>query len=1108
MSTAYDTLISKLNKFIRRYYVNLIIKGTMFSLGLIVALFLFANIFEYLSWSSTITRTAIFYIFVLSALFILIYYIIIPSLKLIKLSKTISYEEVAHIIGNHFPNVSDKLLNTLQLHDNIDNSNMELLLASIEQKSKILSPIPFKNAVKYKSNIRYLKYIIPPVVLLIIIIIVSPGYIFNPADRIINHNTHFSKPLPYTIELLNKNFTCAQHENYSIKIKVNGEEIPSKIWIIDGGFNYRMGEIKPGEYEYIFKDIISDKYFTIVTDDYTSQKYHLKVYPKPIIFNFDINLQYPDYLYKQNEKIENTGDLIVPQGTTVSWDIYTRDTKSVLIITDDSIYNLSKKGSNVFKHSIKIMHNFNYTLLAVNEFMQSTDSMHFGIQVIIDEYPIINVTEFKDELNYGVINFSGSISDDHGFNSLYFYFRKDSIPESKWRKERLIIDKNITRQYFDYMLVATDYNLLPGDALNYFFEIRDNDAVNGYKRAKSEIYQLKLPDASELEKKIENSSSEMKNKLNESLSEIDKLNKQLEETKLNLFEKKELSWLDKQQLKDLLKQEENIKKQLEDIKKLNENIKELEELLKKKMSPELKEKLKQLEELMNKLMNKDFEKQLEELKKDLEKDKVNDFLEKMKKQNEDLKEDLEQNLELYKQLEYEKLIEETIEELKKLAEEQKKLAEQTANKENNKEESIKKQDNVEKEFSEILEKLEAADKLNDELEDPYSMEMDTAKSNEINEEMEKASENLEKGKKNKASDNQQKSGDKMNEMSDGLMMMMQGAMEERMGEDIEQVKNMLDNLLDLSFNQERLINELEKISKNDPKNSNIRDNQKQIKDDFKILNDSLKSMSKRQVMIQPFIIKESGKINTHIDKVLAMLQAQNKGKAMSEQQYAMTSMNNLALMLSESLQQMKQSMQMSGNSKGGSKCKNPGKGKKPSMSEIMSEQQGLNKNIKGKSKKNGLDGKSGLNGKSEELARMAAAQGEIRRMLQEFIEQLEGEGGNGNALNKLAEEMKKTEDDIVNRKVSQETLERQKNIETRLLKSQKALQEREKEKKRESKEGKNKKNSNLNNKLEYNTSKATQEEILITIPIEVRPYYKNLLKEYLYKLENEKNNDE
>jgi len=59
-----------------------------------------------------------------------------------------------------------------------------------------------------------------------------------------------------------------------------------------------------------------------------------------------------------------------------------------------------------------------------------------------------------------------------------------------------------------------------------------------------------------------------------------------------------------------------------------------------------------------------------------------------------------------------------------------------------------------------------------------------------------------------------------------------------------------------------------------------------------------------------------------------MLQEQNKGKALSEQQYAMTSINNLALMLSESMEQMMQSMEMSGKQKG-RQMQNPGKGKIP-----------------------------------------------------------------------------------------------------------------------------------------------------------------------------------
>jgi len=115
MNTAFDILISKLNKFIRKYYKNLIIKGTMLSFGLVVILFILINVFEYFSWSNTITRTLIFYLFIITVVFILIYYIIIPTLKLIKLGNTISHQEAAKIIGDHFPEVSDKLLNTLQL---------------------------------------------------------------------------------------------------------------------------------------------------------------------------------------------------------------------------------------------------------------------------------------------------------------------------------------------------------------------------------------------------------------------------------------------------------------------------------------------------------------------------------------------------------------------------------------------------------------------------------------------------------------------------------------------------------------------------------------------------------------------------------------------------------------------------------------------------------------------------------------------------------------------------------------------------------------------------------------------------------------------------------
>jgi len=88
----------------------------------------------------------------------------------------------------------------------------------------------------------------------------------------------------------------------------------------------------------------------------------------------------------------------------------------------------------VFKHKFIAKSDFDYILVSENEFMVSKDSLMFNIQVIKDEYPTIGVNEYRDENNYGIINFSGTISDDHGFLSLSFYHRKDSIPELSCKK--------------------------------------------------------------------------------------------------------------------------------------------------------------------------------------------------------------------------------------------------------------------------------------------------------------------------------------------------------------------------------------------------------------------------------------------------------------------------------------------------------------------------------------------------------------------------------------------------------------------------------------------------------------------------------------------------
>lgn len=1104
MNQEYYILIRKLRAFINKYYKNLILKGLIIATSIILTMFLVINAIEYFAWNSILIRTIIFYTFITLASFVVIFYILLPFFKLINIGKTISYQDAAKIIGKHFPDVEDKLLNTIQLQNELehfeDNDVVNLLSAGIDQKARKLTPIPFKNAVEIRKNIQYLKYVLPPVLAVIAILIIFPAFITEPSSRIVQHDVFFSKPLPYSLQLENKDLKAFQKDDFTVTVKATGEEIPKNIFINDGKYEYRMTGPDNGFFTYTFKDLNTDIYFKLQTEDFLSQEYHLSVLPKPVIYSFDILLYYPAYLKKKTDKIENSGDLVVPEGTQIKWLIYAKDSKHIIFKIDSTETVLDQDENNVFAYNLEAKTNFWYSLFAENDYLKNSDSLSFNVQVIRDEYPSIEVNPVKqDDAEFSYLFFNGSISDDHGFHSLKFYYKKDSIVEQPWQSHDLKIDQDITKQVFNYALRTEDLNIRPGTGITYYFEVRDNDVINGYKRTKSSIYDLHVNGLEEIKSKYTNTSKQIKDKIKQALDELEIINREIEEKRESLIDKKDIDWSDKKQLSELFDQQKSLENQVKELKKLNEELNKYEDLLKEKNSEALEEKIDQLNKMFEELNTENVEKAKEELDK-LDKDKINNLLQDLQEKNNDLKMDLEQNLELYKQMEVEKKMQQTIDDLKQLAENQQELAKKNAEKEIEKGNAESEQKKVGEQFKEIEKSLKEVDSLNSSLEEPYDIKTDQQKIDSINNEMDNAVDNLQKGKQKKAAKNQQQAGDQMEKMANQLSMMMQGAMMARMGEDAEKIKKMLDNLLDLSFNQENLMKQVEKTSLNDPRYVDNLGELQRIKDGYQVLHDSLIAISKRQIAVRQFIVKESDKINLHINRALLYLQDRKRGQALNDQQYSMTSMNNLALMLAESLDQMQASMQMSGQ-KPGQQCPNPGQGKPASLEQMIKMQQGLNQGMENGTKKNGLNGKEGLNQQSEELARLAELQSEIRRRLSEYLEELKKSQGGSGDLSKLIDEMKKTEEDIVNRKITKETLERQKQIEVRLLKSEKAKLEQEKKETRESREGVNQKRIINENTGNLSKEKEKKEDLLQTVPIEMSPYFNNLLKKYLYKLE-------
>jgi hypothetical protein len=1122
MADNYQILISKIDAFIRKYYTNMLIKGLLISLGIIISFFLIINTLEHFFHLNTIVRAILFYVFITSNLAVIIFWIIIPLTKLISFGKRISHEQAASIIGQHFPEVSDSLVNTLQLNDllNSNTQNKTILEASIAQRSQRLSPIPFQSAIKFSINKRYLKFTLPPLFLLLFLLLYSPKVITEPSQRIIHYDTKFVEKAPYHFEIQNDELSVLENDDFELRVKIVGETIPNEVFIVIDGYPFKAMKTNNTSFTYQFNKVHKNTEFHFQSGKFNFEKHQIIVHPKPIIVNFAIELDYPTYTGKKDEKVQNVGDIIVPEGTKVRWTFNTRDTRNLLFLWNGENEVCTKTSSDIFELNKKLKRSANYQIVIDNDFVKNPDTLNYNMDVTPDVYPIIRAEEFKDSINDNMLYFKGFIKDDYGFRKLEFVYevknKTNPSPISKRINIPLISTEN--KQDFYHFINLHDIDLQAGDQITYYFQVWDNDAINGAKSSKSRRMEYRVPTVEELQKSKDERASQLEEKMNASKQKAQRINKEMNELSKKLAEKKKLDWQDKEALKNLLDEYNKLIKELEELQKQNQKNQRKNKSFNKE-DERILEKQEELNKLMDKLLTPEMKKMMEEMRKmmeeDMKKEDAQKMLDKIKLENKDIEKQLDRDLEIFKQMEFDMKLQDAIDKLKELQKKQEELSKKAEDKKIDSEELKKEQDELNKEFEKFEKKMEEAKKANSELEKPNKLEDTKSEQEQIKQEQQKSSDELQKNKKKSASKLQKSASQSMKKLSDKLEQMQSEMDSESTGENMETLRDILANLIESSFNQEALMNEVRNTSNSDPKYPKLIHRQKQIREDMQMIEDSLLALSKRQASIAPIVNTEVTKINSGIDQTLRALLEMNtigptsrrqKQVAVAKQQYTMTSMNNLALMLAEALDQMKQ--QQSKKTGKGS-CKKPKPGKSgSSMKSIRKMQQALDKKMKemqeqmkkGKSKgqKKGNKNKGQGEKMSEEMARMAAQQEAIRKKLQDYQNELkkQGRGKEAQGLNSTAKKMEQNETDLVNNILRAESLKRQEEIETRLLEAEKAERKRGEEEKRKSKEGvNNTENPNIEF-FDYIRKQNKEVELLKTIPPKLKPFYKNRVNKY------------
>ena len=898
---AHQELKQKLEKFVRKYHSNEILRGTILFLSIGLLYFLLTLLIEYFFWLPPTGRKVLFWSFVLVEIALLYRLILIPLSKLLKLRKGITYENAAKIIGGHFPEVSDKLLNTLQLQNSGDSS--ELLLASIEQKTKEMQTVSFEKAVSYNSNKKYLPYFaLPLLVFAMSYLIADANWFGNSYQRVSNYNIAYTPPAPYTFELLNDSLNVVQNQSFDLAFTVEGKRIPEEVALLIENEEYYLQPDKNGIYTYQINTKEGDIPFSIIGNNKVRQDFLLEVLPKPFIENMELYIQPPAHTRISSSTIRGSGTSEVPEGSMVIWNVQTKQSDMLQMLQSDSIYNFQFEKENYVLQQ-NVLSSFDYTIQAVNNQSNQKEHMHFKMQVLKDAYPSITIEKQKNEVEPTIYQFTGVAEDDYGLHRLRFVIFPSGNPS-----ERESFDIPLSGEAFEEFQFTFDTREYIEEEGSYvfYFEVSDNDVINGYKTTRSDSGTIEALSSNSLKDsqldfqkdKLQNLSENME-KWKEDNSTLEEL-ENLERTSENIL------WEDAQKVQSFTKQE---KLSLENLEKLTQDLKEnLEKLDTDASSQSEKEQLQdRMEEQLQELQkNQEVLDKLEEYQSKISNEDLLKEIEEYKQQKKIQEKNLSQLLELTKRFYVSEKNNKLASDLMELGEKQENLAESETD-------NIRKeQEKLQEKFDKFKEEMDALMQENQGLLKPFPLHQDKQAEDRISNDQQDALDKIEKGSPENSKPSQQRAGQQMQQLAQTMQQeQMSGGMQS-VAEDAAVLRQILDNLVRFSFSQEELLEVFDNIHFSNPKYGSYLTNQNDLKQNFRHVNDSLFSLSLRQPSIGKRVHELTTEINDHIDVSLDDLAQNRISNGVTQQQYALSGSNELAVILSDILENMQMDMQSSG----------------------------------------------------------------------------------------------------------------------------------------------------------------------------------------------------
>ena len=1096
-----QSIRNRLSKTRVRVTRNAILSGLIFSFIVAASLWFFAVSLEAGLWLAPLYRSAILGVVCIGIAGVLIHQLGMPVALHMGWIGGFDEMNIARTVGREYPEIQDRLVNMIQLSDGAHSDAPDAYVdRAARSLGETIFPITFENVARTDRIRRYGLWAIIPAVALSIFIGASPSTFSDASRRMLSPAESFTPPAAFSFFVRPGNTEIIRGDSVEVRVSVRGDQIPGKVDIeysFEGEIRVTQRGMVSGEnklFSHRFLDIRNTLSYRVISRGVESDWFHIRVTGRPVIQRLDVELVFPEYTHLSRQQLEpNIGDVVAIAGTEVSIELTLGgadvDT-AALLFSDGTRIPLRVSGTVATAH-FTVTQSLTYSVeLTSSDGISNDDAITYHIESIPDASPSISFSapephsEITEE---AAVSMAVRMSDDFGFSSLRLYYR---VAESRFGSSDSIFSNirlpltapDLLEQetvYDWFISESTALDPVPGDIIEYFVRVWDNDRIGGPKWASTEIFSLRFPSLAEQYQSLDRAEDTAQETLERLLDEAQNVREQFENLRDELRRKPESDFQDERRLEQLRSRQDEMESAVDELSEQIENItdqmsendlvteetldlfRELQQVVDEINSPELMEALRELEQSMESMNLSEMQKNLDEF----------EF-------NEDLyNKRLQRALDLFKQMRVQQDLEEAARRAEDLAELEDKLAEETAQLENEKKAADRRMDgqkreeeqqessgdNLQKQSDRLAEEQEQAaadmkaleeklEEIQKRMEDlknsPAESMQDLAEDTqdqELPKKMQQNADQLREQELKQAQQGQQQMQQQLSQLQSDLGQMQQNMQGQQMQLNIQGLRQALEDVLLLSGRQELLRLSVANLSSESPMLREAAREQVQLAEGLTTVADSLQQLSRKIPQMSRDIQQHTGNALREMGSSKTALSERASQRSTGHQKSAMTHLNELALLLSDVLNQM-----MNGSASGSSNM---------SMQQMMEQlqnlgqqQQQLNQQIQ--QLLNDAQGNRLTTDMLERMRQLGGEQEQIRRDLKQLSRNRMARNKILGDLNRIAEEMQESIEELQQNRTSRRTIQRQQQILTRLLQASRSMQEKGKDKKREGRTGK------------------------------------------------------